>query len=97
MTQLAIGEYHSCVTTMDGTVHCWGSNDTGQLGVRRLSEANRPVRVPAIKEVAELRVGRGEPRSGAGSTCVRLLNNELWCWRVLVGSDSPQKVNLTVQ
>jgi alpha-tubulin suppressor-like RCC1 family protein len=30
---LALGADHSCATSGDGAVRCWGSNRQGQLGV----------------------------------------------------------------
>ena len=29
---IASGQYHSCAIVADGSVHCWGQNNHGQLG-----------------------------------------------------------------
>ena len=31
-TSLAVGSRHACVTISDGTVRCWGNNESGELG-----------------------------------------------------------------
>jgi alpha-tubulin suppressor-like RCC1 family protein len=32
VTGLFVGNAHACVTTDEGRIHCWGTNDAGQLG-----------------------------------------------------------------
>lgn len=96
VAHLAIGEYHACLLRQDGTVACWGSNQSGQLGEAG-PESAVPVPVPLIRDVVELEVGGGEPNGGAGSTCARTRTDELWCWGVLVESPRPVKVDLTVR
>jgi alpha-tubulin suppressor-like RCC1 family protein len=32
VASLALVALHSCLLKVDGTVWCWGNNDTGQLG-----------------------------------------------------------------
>ena len=43
ITELAVGQQHTCALHADRTVSCWGSNDWGQLGNDRamsLAEAH---------------------------------------------------------
>lgn len=44
VTALALGDRFSCALTEDGRVLCWGTNDTGQLGVAsgKLASSARP-------------------------------------------------------
>jgi alpha-tubulin suppressor-like RCC1 family protein len=37
--RIAVGTAHSCAVTHDGTLWCWGNNDSGQLGNGAPSEA----------------------------------------------------------
>ena len=42
---VSVGDRYSCATTEAGTVHCWGRNDSGQLGGSAPSSSADPVRV----------------------------------------------------
>jgi alpha-tubulin suppressor-like RCC1 family protein len=43
VTDLAVGDYHSCALTGAGTVYCWGRNDDGQIGDGTQVDASLPV------------------------------------------------------
>ena len=43
--QLDAGDAHTCGTTDDGAVYCWGRNDDGELGDGTTHRPLRPVRV----------------------------------------------------
>jgi alpha-tubulin suppressor-like RCC1 family protein len=40
--EIAAGEGHACAALDDGRVVCWGANDSGQLGVGKLSPQEPP-------------------------------------------------------
>jgi alpha-tubulin suppressor-like RCC1 family protein len=44
-TAISTGETHACALLAKGTVKCWGSNKSGQLGASRLRMSHTPVRV----------------------------------------------------
>jgi alpha-tubulin suppressor-like RCC1 family protein len=42
------GREHSCARTADGSVYCWGSNDSGELGDGTTTERHTPLRVSGL-------------------------------------------------
>jgi len=42
---LTAGLHHACSLDEDGKVYCWGLNDAGQLGLKSIREAARPIRI----------------------------------------------------
>lgn len=72
--QVDIGFTHSCVLMSDGTVRCWGSNRSGQLGegtadIRRLV----PTPVIGLSGVTRIDVGYGHG-------CGILRDSTVRCW-----------------
>jgi alpha-tubulin suppressor-like RCC1 family protein len=43
--QIDAGDYHTCGTTEEGVIYCWGRNEDGQLGDGTLRVPVRPARV----------------------------------------------------
>jgi alpha-tubulin suppressor-like RCC1 family protein len=85
--QITGGLNHTCVLHADGTLSCWGSNASGQLGVpastttATCSEsggtsvpcAPAPIKVTGLTEVAEV-------RAGEQYTCARKADMTVQCW-----------------
>ncbi|MBT7080241.1 MAG: RCC1 repeat-containing protein, partial [Chloroflexi bacterium] len=47
-TGIGLGDYHACALLDDGSVKCWGYNDTGQLGDGTTDDSETPVDVSSI-------------------------------------------------
>jgi alpha-tubulin suppressor-like RCC1 family protein len=72
ITQLALGDDHTCALRADGSVFCWGDNGSGQLGQGNQTNLLAPTKVP-ITNVVQI---------GAGNsfTCARRGDGTVWCW-----------------
>ncbi|MBL8601664.1 MAG: hypothetical protein JNK72_07060 [Myxococcales bacterium] len=71
--RLAGGNNHSCALRSDGTVWCWGSNETGQIGDGTLETRRAPVQVMGLAGVVE--VGAGDMAS-----CALRRDGAVFCW-----------------
>jgi alpha-tubulin suppressor-like RCC1 family protein len=81
---IANGELHSCAVMADGSVRCWGYNDSGQLGFESNERCHiiegedypctsKPTRVPGLANVTAIVVG-------SAHTCALLADLTLRCW-----------------
>lgn len=73
VVQLAAGSIHVCALIGDGTVRCWGSNTSGQLGDGTQLERNAPEPVPGLTGV--VRIAAGDDHS-----CAVLASGQARCW-----------------
>jgi alpha-tubulin suppressor-like RCC1 family protein len=73
-TALVAGAYHTCALRSDGTVRCWGRNDSGQLGDG--SRMNRPTPVPVVDLVGTA----STLTAGALHTCAVISDGRVQCW-----------------
>jgi alpha-tubulin suppressor-like RCC1 family protein len=73
VTALAAGRQHTCARRTDGTVSCWGANESGQLGRPATEDGLPPAPVPALTGVARI-------FAGGSNTCALLGAGELRCW-----------------
>ncbi len=72
VTQVQVGNQHSCARRADGTVWCWGRNDSGQLG-----DGTTVSRLVATKSLMSKAV---EIAGGGSGTCARTSANRAKCW-----------------
>jgi alpha-tubulin suppressor-like RCC1 family protein len=70
---IAAGASHTCAVTSAGGVQCWGSNQTGQLGVFGPSASFSPVAVAGLTAIARV-------AAGAGHTCALAKTGDVSCW-----------------
>jgi alpha-tubulin suppressor-like RCC1 family protein len=74
---VSAGYDHTCAITSAGTLKCWGSNSTGQLGTGDTTNRSVPTDVllpPGMKLPIE------SVASGNGFTCAIDRKQNLWCW-----------------
>jgi len=65
---------HVCAVLSGGSVKCWGSNETGQLGDGTSDAQSAPV------EVVGLGAPAADVTAGSFHTCVRTTGGAAWCW-----------------
>ncbi len=75
--RVSAGRNHTCAVLMDGTVQCWGLNDSAQLGNGMVEPDSRPraqpVAVSGLTKVVEV-------ASGGSHTCARRMAGWVHCW-----------------
>ena len=72
--EITVGHDHQCVRTAMGTVQCWGSNHSGQLGNASTTTTQTPQTVVGLPGPA-VRVD-----AGVGATCAIVSGGALYCW-----------------
>jgi alpha-tubulin suppressor-like RCC1 family protein len=79
--ELALGDAHGCVATAGYSVHCWGDDSAGQLGVGETSPAFEAT--PVLVEhatAAQLKSVTHVAAAGNTTCATRLGDNHVWCW-----------------
>ena len=76
VVQVAAGYNFTCARKRDGTLWCWGDNQSGELGNSGSTAASTPTPAPVAalgSEVIDVSA-RGE------QVCARKADKSLWCW-----------------
>ena len=82
-TTVAAGSNHACAVLDNGRVKCWGSNDSGQLGLGDLlSRGDGAGEMGDALPYVDLGTGRTATKVAAGRlhTCALLDNGRIKCW-----------------
>lgn len=74
--QVAVGESHNCVQRTNGSVWCWGRNQSGELGVTSVGTSD----VRHIATHAASITGATQVAVGSGVTCARQDTGGVVCW-----------------
>lgn len=77
VTAVDAGGATTCAIDSKHDLYCWGSNNSGQLGIGSTADADKPSKVTGISG------GVIQVSVGAEHTCALDMTNTLWCW----GSD----------
>jgi hypothetical protein len=70
---IAAGTSHSCALLGDGTVSCWGSNGTGQLGDGTQTDRLTPVQVVGLTDAVAI-------AAGSNHSCALHGDGTVSCW-----------------
>lgn len=66
------GFYHTCALLQDGSVQCWGENDSGQIG-NTLAYSSVPITVSGISNAVAI-------SAGTYHSCALLSDGTMRCW-----------------
>jgi alpha-tubulin suppressor-like RCC1 family protein len=89
---VSAGQSHTCAVMVDGTLWCWGSNTSGQLGDNTLDSKSTPVAVGTSGQTWAM------VAAGVTHTCALATGGSLWCWgdnsagQLGIGSNYPGKI-----
>jgi len=70
---LAAGGFHTCVVRANGTVSCWGDNNTAQIGDGTTTDRLTAVAVPGLSNVVSV-------AAGYQHSCALLATGSARCW-----------------
>jgi alpha-tubulin suppressor-like RCC1 family protein len=79
---VSAGIAHTCVILDDNTVHCWGNNASGQLGLENDTNVNAPssTAVNLGKDQSEVALTAAHISSRGDHSCVILTDGSAKCW-----------------
>ena len=82
VTDFSLGTYHTCATTGNGHVYCWGDNGYGRLGNPDATSTTKPVQVRKYRDIATTDEFTGLIGVSAGldHTCAWTAEGQGWCW-----------------
>jgi alpha-tubulin suppressor-like RCC1 family protein len=101
VTGLAVGGHSSCGRLRDGTVRCWGRNDSGQVGDGTTNERRRATTVLKTDDTPLSSVDQVDV--GTAHSCAVLSDGTARCWGSnangrlgmgLIGGTSPHPVSV---
>ena len=95
VVQVAAGYEHTCALKADGTVQCWGSNSSGQLGDGSTTDRLMGAPVSGLTGVIAIAVGQSHTCALTSAGAVRCWGAN-WDGQLGDGSATPSSVPVTV-
>ena len=71
VSQVSLGDEHTCAIKKDGTLWCWGNNSYGQPGNGNYQNQLTPQMI--MNDILQVDLGYDH-------TCAIKKDNSLWCW-----------------
>jgi len=90
--EIVAGRNHFCARMAEGTVHCWGTDELGNLGRGTPTEsvdAGVAWKIPPVADVT----GATQISAGADTSCARLDDGGIRCW----GGNKSSELALTAE
>lgn len=81
---------HACARTTDGAAWCWGSSNSGELGVGPGPDRHRAMQVTKLG--GGYLSGVTAISAGGNSTCARISDGSAWCWGLNYGGSRAERV-----
>jgi cysteine-rich repeat protein len=76
--QLSMGAHHGCALNTDGSLYCWGKNDTLQVGIESEESCNETA---CVREPQRLALGGiTDVALGANHSCALTRQGTVQCW-----------------
>jgi cysteine-rich repeat protein len=89
VSKLSAGYQHTCASTVDGHVKCWGSNNHGQLGIDAATASTASAVTVLLDSGGSQLTGVIQVAAGFDCTCAIVgPEKDLYCW----GSDEDGKL-----
>jgi alpha-tubulin suppressor-like RCC1 family protein len=76
---LSAGARHTCALKGNGSVACWGSNSSGQLGDGSINDKAAATTVVGLTDAVAISAGQDLP-IGVAHTCALKANGSVVCW-----------------
>jgi cysteine-rich repeat protein len=102
VTGIAVGYAHSCAVLKDGKTKCWGSNESGQLGIpinlNNKFIGDEPGEMGSNLQVIAAKFSTSSDMVAAGNffSCARRLDKSVGCWGAGAGGAYTPAGNLNL-
>ncbi len=79
ISQISVGNFHTCVLTSDSMAYCWGSNQRSAISQTR-SMINSNIAIPVNTSGSIRRLNVISIETGFDTSCLIASDNNVYCW-----------------